>query len=103
MTKILRVGSAAVAAAGVILATGAFALTPGSPARAGRSTPAQPIASTGNVLPGQPMIPATLPGRPATSTASGTSAATRSVNWAGYATTRGGKSFSSIAATFLVP
>ena len=49
------------------------------------------------------MIPATLPGRPATSTASGTSAATRSVNWAGYATTRGGKSFSSIAATFFVP
>lgn len=116
MSKILRIGSAAAAAAGAILAAGAFALAPAAqaarvvaPARSAPEAPvvagasnlsaARPAARPANVLPGQPMIPATAPSLSPAIAAS----TIRSVNWAGYAVTRGGKSFRVITATFQVP
>lgn len=122
MTKIVRVGSAAAAAAGAILATGAFALAPASPAPTARSisdartasttrgiagaraaSAARSTASAGQVLPGQPMMPAGRAGRQSAAAVSGALAVTRSFNWAGYATTKGGRSFGLVQATFFVP
>ena len=116
MTKILRIGSATAAAAGVILAIGAFALVPAAPGQAtgpnraatrtaATSAPvARPAAAgTGQVLPGQPMIPYGLPGQHPRGMASRLAATIRSVNWSGYAVTRSGKSFRLIQATFFVP
>jgi Peptidase A4 family len=122
VTKIVRVGSAAAAAAGAILATGAFALAPASTARTARSvshartasatrgiagawtaSAARPAASTGHVLPGQPMIPAGRAGQQSPAAVSGALAVTRSFNWAGYTTTKGGRSFGLVQATFFVP
>ena len=121
MTKILRIGSAAAAAAGVILATGAFALIPAAPGQAAggsiaatRTTATRTAATrtaatrtaatgTGQVLPGQPMIPFRPRGQHPAGAASSPAATVRSVNWAGYAATRSGKSFRLIQATFFVP
>ncbi len=122
MTKIVRVGSAVTVAVGAILATAAFALAPASPAPTARSvsdtwagsatrgiaaartaSAARPTASRRHMLPGRPMIPAGPAGKQSSAAASGTLAATRSFNWAGYATTKGGKSFGLVQATFFVP
>ena len=126
MTKILRIGSATAAAAGVILAIGAFALVPAAPRQAAapdrsaagstaatrtaagtaaaRTAAARTAAAgTGQVLPGQPMIPFGPPGQHPRGTASSPAATVRSVNWSGYAATRSGKSFRLIQATFFVP
>jgi Peptidase A4 family len=109
VTKILRFGSAAVAAAGVILATGAFGLAPsvpatGSTAPTGRAAVARAAGSTARVVPGRPMIPLGAHGQQrAAGAGSGPAAAIHSVNWSGYAATRSGKSFSLVRATFFVP
>ncbi len=105
MIKILRFGSAAAAAAGVILATGAFALAPvGRTQAAGSATTAGRAGGTTQVVPGHPMIPFGADGQPrAASAGSGPAATVHSVNWSGYAATRGGKSFSLVRATFFVP
>jgi hypothetical protein len=104
VTKILRLGSAAAAAAGVILATGAFALAPVARTQAAAPSGAA-ASSTAQVVPGHPMIPLGAPGqrRAAGAGSAGPAATVRSVNWSGYAATRTGKSFSLVRATFFVP
>ena len=107
MTKILRFGSAAAAAAGIILATGAFALAPVARTQAAApsgAAAARTAGRTAQVVPGHPMIPLGAPGqRRADGAGSGPAATVRSVNWSGYAATRSGKSFSLVRATFFVP
>ena len=94
VNRILPVARAATGAAAIIVAAGALTLTP--------AFGAQSAASSGHILPGQPMIPAGPAGVQAAS-GSRSVPVTHSVNWSGYAATRSGRTFRSVQATFLVP
>jgi hypothetical protein len=105
VNRILHVARAATSAAAVIVAAGALTVTPafGAQSDAGSGHLARSSASGGNVLPGQPMIPAGPSDVQRAASGPRSAAATHSVNWSGYAATRSGKSFSLVQATFFVP
>jgi hypothetical protein len=118
----MHVTGIAAGAVAAIIAAGAFTATPaagagGPVAISGASGPVQHLrtvrprpaqrpaaaARTGIVRPGQPMIPFRALANRELARTSGSRRITRSVNWGGYAVTRGGKSFRLVRATFFVP
>jgi Peptidase A4 family len=113
VNKILHVAGIAAGAVAVSIAAGAFALTPVPGARgaahharargAALAARARAAARPGSLRPGQPMIPFRALANHNLAGDSGARRITRSVNWAGYAVTRSGKSFRLAQATFFVP